>query len=166
MAAVNDCPLTRREHEILVLVMRGLTYKQIALRLGVGASSIRTLMQIARDRLGVSGSIQAGALMIREEWVTLDEVLADWPGLPYSTASQRGRHTHTWVPSPAQRLYLDAFDALLRDRTDEAADLVDFYFGVMCRERAIPDRRRSARDVDQLLLRMARALQRPIAVAA
>jgi hypothetical protein len=99
--------------------------------------------------------------MIRQGWTDPSELLPDYRGAPYTTRPKRGRKD--WLPSPAQRLYLDAFDRLLRDRDDVAAALVHYYFGAMTRERGVPDRRRAPSDVDAMLLGIARGVLRPIA---
>lgn len=163
---VAGCPLTPTEYETLLLVMRGRTYQQAARERGVSPSSVRSTLNSAYRRLGLSGVVQAAALMLREGWVGPDKVLEDYDGRPYSLESQLHKLTENWLPTPAQRLYLDAFDELLRERSDEAVEAVDFAFGVLCWERGCPDRRRDVCDIDAMLLGMARALMRPISVAA
>lgn len=157
---MTDCPLTSKQYETLLLVMRGSTYKQTAHEQGVTPSTVRTTLHNARRRLGVSSTMQALVVMLREGWAEPYGVLGDYEGPPYSTASQYGKHE--WLPSPAVRLYLNAFDRLLRTRTPEAAGAVDLCFRVLCHERTIPDRRRGDRDVHHMLLTMARALARPV----
>jgi DNA-binding CsgD family transcriptional regulator len=162
-----DCPLSVRQHEVMLLVMRGLTYKQAARELGITHSTARTHMHTAYVRLGVSDKGQACMVMIRNGWAAPRDLIPDYAGLPYTTSPRRQVTTLApWLPSPAQRLYLDAFDVLLRERTDEAADRVDFMFGVMCRERRCADRRRGAQDIDDMLLRVAIGVRRPIPRAA
>jgi DNA-binding CsgD family transcriptional regulator len=160
-----DCPLSVRQHEVMLLIMRGLTYKQAARELGIAHSTARTHMHRAYVRLGVSGRGQACALMLRNGWVDPGELLADYAGPPYTTSRRRAKEA-AWLPSPAQRLYLDAFHELLRERSDEAAERVDFMFGVMCRERDVPDPRRGVQDIDSLLLRVAVGVSRPVPLAA
>jgi hypothetical protein len=100
----------------------------------------------ADDPAGLDGSQRAVAGLSRRAVHDADQARAE--GL---------------AAEPAQRLYLDAFDRLLRDRDDVAAALVDYYFGAMTRERSVPDRRRAASDVDAMLLGIARGVLRPIA---
>lgn len=157
----GDCPLTPKQHETLLLVMGGRTYSQVARERGVSPSTVRGMLHSARRRLGVANTMQATVVMLREGWANADDVLRDYEGPSYSTASQYGKHR--WLPSPAVRLYLNAFDVLLRTRTPEAAAAVDLCFRVLCHERAVPDRRRGGRDINDMLHMMARALTRPIA---
>lgn len=152
--------MTSRQQECLLLVMRGLRYKQVARRLGLSDNTVRSHLTMAYERLGVNDCRQAMVVMLRNGWTSLAE-LPDYTGPLYSTLSQRGKSVN-WVPSPAQRLYLDAFDLLLRQRTAKAAELVSFYFGVMCRERGCPDRRVGQQSVDALLMRLGRAVSRRI----
>lgn len=167
MAAVNDdCPLTPREYQALVGIAQGKTPGQIAYETGRSVTTVRTQLSTLYKRLGVPGVGQAIALMLREGWATPDDLLTSYTGNPYSTAAPRSVRTCNWVPSPAQRLYLDAFDMLLKRRDAAAARRVSFYFAAMCVERGCPDRREGGQDVDRMLLGMARALLRPIAVAA
>jgi len=144
--------------------MAGRTQVQTAARLGLTLSTVRTHRSKALRRLGVSSMAQAWALMLREGWVRREQLLPSYSRGAYAPAEQQ-RWSRAWVPSPAQRLYLDAFDRLLRERSEEAAVNVSFFFAVLCRERRIGDRRRGGQDVDSMLLGMARALVRPIAVS-
>jgi DNA-binding CsgD family transcriptional regulator len=160
-ASLLDCPLSPRQREVVTTLMCGLTYKQSAGKLGISASTVRTHAHTAYERLAVTNLSQACVVMIRQGWTEPSELLPDYRGAPYTTRSKRGHKD--WLPSPAQRLYLDAFDRLLRDRDEVAAALVDYYFGAMVRERAVPDRRRGGRDIDAMLLGIARGVLRPIA---
>ncbi|HEV7885479.1 MAG TPA: helix-turn-helix transcriptional regulator [Solirubrobacteraceae bacterium] len=160
-SSVLDCPLSPRQHEVVTTLMCGLTYKQAASKLGISPSTVRTHVHAAYERLAVTNLSQACVLMIRQGWTDPSELLPDYRGAPYTTRTKRGQKD--WLPSPAQRLYLDAFDRLLRDRDDVAVALVDYYFGAMTRERSVPDRRRAASDVDAMLLGIARGVLRPIA---
>jgi DNA-binding CsgD family transcriptional regulator len=153
-----DCPLSPRQHEVVTTLMCGLTYKQAAKRLGISPSTVRTHAHVAYERLAVANLSQACVLMIRHGWTDPGDLLPDYHGAPYTTTARR----KDWLPSPAQRLYLDAFDRLLRDRDEVAAALVDYYFGAMIRERGVPDRRRSATDVEAMLLGIARGVLRPM----
>lgn len=154
------CPLTDRQHEILLALLRGGTGKQVARELGITPSAVRSHTHYAYRRLGVADVKQAMAVMLREGWVEVDGILADYEGARYSTDDQGKKHTDNWLPSPAQRLYLDAFDRLLQERTDEAAACFDAYFTSLCCERRIADRRRGARHVDAMLTKLVRVLTR------
>jgi DNA-binding CsgD family transcriptional regulator len=155
-----DCPLSPRQHEVVTALMCGLTYKQAAKQLGISPSTVRTHAHVAYERLAVANLGQACVLMIRHGWTDPSELLPDYHGAPYTTRARRGQKD--WLPSPAQRLYLDAFDRLLRDRDEVGAALVDYYFGAMIRERGVPDRRRGASDIEAMLLGIARGVLRPV----
>ena len=160
-SSLLDCPLSPRQREVVTTLMCGLTYKQAASKLGISPSTVRTHAHTAYERLAVTNLSQACVLMIRHGWTDAGDVLPDYGGAPYTTRPKRGQKD--WLPSPAQRLYLDAFDRLLRDRDEMAATLVDYYFGAMIRERGVADRRRGSRDIDAMLLGIARGVLRPIA---
>lgn len=158
------CPLAPRQYETVVRIMRGATYRQAARDMGIELSTARTHLHYAYERLGVGNARQAYTVMLRHDWFDRGELPADYDGKPYTIRPNWG--LHHWLPTPAQRLYLDAFDRLLRDRSDEAAADVDFYFRVLCRECHRPDTRPGGQDIDEMLARLAWAALRPIPVAA
>jgi len=157
---VKDCPLTVRQHEVLLALARGLAQKQAARELGISVSTVRSHTYKIYRALGVPGAGQAFALALREGWLQPADVLGDYTGKPYTTTPRRKSCV---VVTPAQRLYLDAFDELLRVRTDHAAQRLSFFYRAMCVEARVPDRRRGGRDVDSMLVALGRALTRPIA---
>lgn len=158
---MNGCPLTSRQLEVLRLVASGLTYKQTGLELGIRHSTVKSHLEAAYRRLGVHNVGQAAALLIREQWVSPDELLPDYTGPGYST--RRMRKDDGWLPTPAQRLYLDAFDRLLTNRSEDAAAEVAFYMAVMCQERGIPVRRRGGHpDIGDMLATIAVCVMRPL----
>ncbi len=53
--------MTERERRVLELAARGATYDEIARRLGVGRSTVRRLLESARQRLGAAGKFAAVA---------------------------------------------------------------------------------------------------------
>ncbi len=181
----DDCPLTMRQLRIVRLAARGHTYGQIAAHMKIHRTTVRSHIYDATRRCDLKPSSAARVhwlvmLATRRGWLEHDDDAAGYTGGSYSPMVQS--RPSQWQPSPAQRLYLDAFDRLLTERDDEAVDRVDFMFGVMCRERGIADSRPSgerrlrenaalpggrsrsgAKDVDEMLLRMAVALRRPVA---
>lgn len=158
-----DCPLSCREHEVLIHAIRGLTQTQTAGMLGVSVSTVRTLRMTALRRLGVVTVTHAALVMLGEGWVSRDQLLPSYEGRPYVTlASKRMSTTLRWLPSPAQRLYIDAFDKLLTRRDDAAAQRVAFAFLALYHEAKVPRPPARSRDVGQMLLSMARGLTRPI----
>ena len=58
--------LTRRERDVLRLVVEGLPNKQIAQRLGIGEKTIKTHVSRVLAKLGVADRTQAAVLAIRE----------------------------------------------------------------------------------------------------
>jgi DNA-binding CsgD family transcriptional regulator len=107
-----DRPLSPRQREVATTLMCGLTYKQADGRIGISPSTVRTHAHAAYERLAVTNLSQACVVMIRQGWTDPGELLPDYRGAPYTMRRRRG------LPSPAQRLYLDAFDRLLRDRDE------------------------------------------------
>lgn len=161
-----DCPLSCREHEVLVSIARGLTRKQAAARMGVSVSTVRSLQATALRRLGVVTVTHAALVMLGEGWVSRDQLLPSYGGRPYEPAKRNQVATLRWVPSPAQRLYLDAFDELLARRDAASEQRVAFAFLALYHEVRVPRPAPRSRDVGEMLLRMARGLTRPIPVQA
>jgi LuxR family transcriptional regulator of spore coat protein len=59
-------PLSPRQREVLHLVSHGHSNKEIARRLGIEDSSVRTHLVLAFKRLGARNRAHATALFIRE----------------------------------------------------------------------------------------------------
>lgn len=160
--AVSDCPLTKRQLQVALLEMDGLTRKQVAARLGVAYSTVRNHMHDAYVATGVTGRGQLFALILQEGWgppATVD----------YKPPSEaRGRHDMNWRPTAAGRLYLDAFDTLLRRRDAASAEAMSLALDLMCWERGVrvPRIPFEAADVvervDAMLLGIARGLARDV----
>jgi DNA-binding CsgD family transcriptional regulator len=55
--------LTGREREVLQLVGQGLNNAQIAAKLGIGRSTVVTLVESATTKLGASSRVQAASLV-------------------------------------------------------------------------------------------------------
>ena len=134
--------------------MAGLTYQQIALRLGVSQTTIRSHMQDVTKRLGIVGRGRSHlfALMLARGWAIPDDLLADYEGPAYAP-THNPRMPRSWLPSPAWRLYLDAYQRLLEERTASAAADVAYFLGVVSRAHgvSVPER---GRDVDAMLKRV------------
>jgi DNA-binding CsgD family transcriptional regulator len=75
-----ECPLTDREREVLKLLNEGLVYKQIALRLGVSISTVRTHLHGIYPKLGVYDRAQAVLEATRRGWLQLDPGREPQPG--------------------------------------------------------------------------------------
>jgi DNA-binding NarL/FixJ family response regulator len=58
--------ITSREHDVLRLVVEGLSNKQIAQRLGIGEKTVKTHVSRVLAKLGVEDRTQAAVLAIRE----------------------------------------------------------------------------------------------------
>lgn len=109
-----DCPLSRMELKTVELVANGLHNKQVAERLGVSVSAVRTSLHMVYGRLGVDGATQAAVYCWRKGWISVGEVKVGAP--PVAAARRESRPT---VVTPAHRVYLYAFDLLVAARTDE-----------------------------------------------
>lgn len=57
--------LTRREHEVLQLVARGMTNREIARKLGLSAGTVKVYVQHIFFKLGVEDRTQAAVLAAR-----------------------------------------------------------------------------------------------------
>jgi DNA-binding CsgD family transcriptional regulator len=85
-----DCPLTPRQFEVITLLFEGLTSKQIAGRLGIADTTVRTHRHTAYHQLDVGCLTQAMAEFGRRGWL-------GWrpqPPAPKLTALERRR---PWV---------------------------------------------------------------------
>jgi DNA-binding CsgD family transcriptional regulator len=100
--AFAGCLLSVRELETIRHLARGLTYADAAREQQCSVSTVRSHLQRAYQRLGVSTIAQALAVCMKVGW--LDDVPHD--GKVVELADRRV----TW----AQRLYLEAFDQSLR----------------------------------------------------
>lgn len=65
--------ITAREREIVHLIARGLTYKEVARRLGCSTKTVETHMRHIFDKLGVSTRHQLSALAYEAGFVRPDE---------------------------------------------------------------------------------------------
>lgn len=148
----DDCPLTPREHTVVLHAMAGHDAWQTARALGISASTVRTHRLKALRRLRVDSMARAAMVVLREGWVSREGLVPDYKGPAYSVAPVK-----PWMPSPAQRLYLDAFDRMLALRTDRAVDDVEFCFSVLVHESGSAGGRVGRPDLDGMLLSMARA---------
>jgi DNA-binding CsgD family transcriptional regulator len=119
------CPLTRGEWAALQGLAEGHTTGQIVLQQGRNASTVRSQLSSAYRRLGVCRSAQAVAVAKDAGW--LDAVDSGWDDHRVS---------------PAQRLYLQAFDRFLLDRSRQAKlkarAAMTHHLQSMCIERDIP----------------------------
>jgi PAS domain S-box-containing protein len=66
-------PLSDRERDVLFLAADGLTDKEIAHRLGIGAKTVRTYWDRVRGKLGASSRTQALAMALRAAYDELAE---------------------------------------------------------------------------------------------
>lgn len=165
-AVPSGCPLSPRQHEAILGVVHGQTYQRIADRLHVAHCTVGTYVLRAYRRLGVNNAAQARTVMIREGWLTLaDSLLADdalpgrlpdYPKLTYTTTSRRG--CRNWLPTPAQRLYLDALDRFLRDRGEYRHGRAGGCRHIVYFERELPAPPRKANDFDGLIAKIAPAI--------
>jgi DNA-binding CsgD family transcriptional regulator len=110
----GGCPLSAREEEVLrLMALEGLQTAGIAQRLGLAASTVRQHCQNAYRRLGVTHAAQALVVCFNAGWID-----------PLQTRIQdplRFSDVEKWEPTPAQKVYLDAFDDHLQARDDRRA---------------------------------------------
>ena len=66
-------PLTPRQMEVLELVTRGLTNKQIALRLGISHQTVKNHMTAILRKLRCQDRTQAAVYALSHGWIRLDE---------------------------------------------------------------------------------------------
>ncbi len=66
-------PLSPRETEILKLVIRGMSNRQIAYHLGISHQTVKNHMTSILSKLGVSDRTQAAVYALRHGWVPLHE---------------------------------------------------------------------------------------------
>ncbi|MGV3619050.1 MAG: PAS domain S-box protein [Fimbriimonas sp.] len=69
----RSAPLSDRERDVLFLAADGLTDKEIAQRLGIGAKTVRTYWDRVRSKLGASSRTQALAMALRSAYDELAE---------------------------------------------------------------------------------------------
>jgi DNA-binding CsgD family transcriptional regulator len=81
-AAAPDPPLTRREREILGLVVSGLQNKEVAQKLGLSLATVRNHVHNILEKLGVHSKIEAAALAFRAGWVLSPGVIPSERALP------------------------------------------------------------------------------------
>jgi putative nucleotidyltransferase with HDIG domain len=66
---VGDCPLSRRETEVLRGLSRGLVYKQIAAELGLSSSTVRSHLHNIYGKLGAGDRAQAVLIATERGWI-------------------------------------------------------------------------------------------------
>jgi DNA-binding NarL/FixJ family response regulator len=69
--------LSAREMEILVLVARGLSNRQIASLLRISAATVKRHLANAYPKMGVSSSREAVRKALFEEWITIKDITQD-----------------------------------------------------------------------------------------
>ena len=69
--------LSAREMEILVLVARGLSNRQIANLLRISATTVKRHLANAYPKMGVSSSREAVRKALYEEWITIKDITQD-----------------------------------------------------------------------------------------
>jgi len=66
-------PLTKREMEILGLVIEGMSNKEIAYRLGISHQTVKNHMTAILSKIGVADRTQAAVYALRHGWVPLHQ---------------------------------------------------------------------------------------------
>lgn len=151
--APADCPLTYRELAVLAALAGGASNDVIALDLGIPRVTVRKRLHSAYRRLGIPP--QPGRKSTRNEaiararpWLDLVREPPEDPDPPLT---------------PVHHAYGYLIDRHFTERTRCTEALVTAgYVALMGDTGVHPAAPRSQPDVGELLLRMARALQRPI----
>ena len=126
---MKDCPLTRKQLQILTLVARGCTARESAQQLGIDPSTARSHLSDARKRMGGSGPLQIAQTCVRRGWIDAPELTAmDRDQLLADIERHLGR-----IAEVAQRdgltldhhRYLAAFDRHLKTRYWQDEELTD-----------------------------------------
>lgn len=126
-----DCPLSVTELEIIGMLADGLVYKEIALRRGCSATTVRSHLNNAYHRLGAVDRAQAVIVCFRAGWLNPQ-------GLPTFSPPPPAPRTPPKI-TPGERMYLAAFDNWLRDENVTNRAELDFWMRVIRREAAAPD---------------------------
>lgn len=67
-----DKPLTARELEVIRQIVKGKTYKEIAVSLGLGYETVKTYAARIRKKLGFSSKVLV-ALWAQEKGIAIDD---------------------------------------------------------------------------------------------
>lgn len=67
-------PLTQRELQVLRLVARGLSNREVSDQLGLSVRTVETHLSHVYRKLGVSSRTEAAVCALRESWLSLDEI--------------------------------------------------------------------------------------------
>ena len=70
-------PLSPREMEILKLITRGLSNKEIAYTLGISHQTVKNHMTSILRKLDVEDRTQAAVFALRRGWVRLQDTVSD-----------------------------------------------------------------------------------------
>lgn len=70
----QDTTLTKRERDVLILAARGLTNKEIADRLYISISAVRTFLNRAFTKLGACKRADAVVLALKQREISVDEI--------------------------------------------------------------------------------------------
>lgn len=160
--------MSPRQRQVVHARYRGQSLAEIAAAIGVSESTVGTHMHDARRRYGAKSDDELFATMIERGWLLTPPRRK---AAEYSTWLRATVDDVSWQPSPAQRLYLTAFDRFLHGRNIEvSAAAMDLAMRLMCWEgrTAVPVATFRVQDAadrrDAMLLGIARGLLRPIPV--
>jgi DNA-binding CsgD family transcriptional regulator len=139
------CPLTNTQYEMISLIARGKSIKQVAQIRGCTDRNVAALLGQASRRLGVSGSQAAVVKMMSSGWLEAS-----------------ARSPEDGVVPPVALTYSCCFVRLCRERSSRAAAILTLAYGLLSAMHDLPRRRREPPDIDEWLLWLARCVVRPI----
>ena len=127
----DGCPLTGSEFVVVQLVAQGLSYKEVAARLGIAHGTVRIHLHNAYRRLNVLCAMHAVLACVKAGWIDVeipgydrapDPRADDREGLRRALSDLAGAIRERQPPvTLRQHAYLEAFDELLRARNSDAA---------------------------------------------
>ncbi len=69
LSCVTSVPLSKREHEVLKLIVSGLTNSEIAATLRLSRNTVKTHIRGILNKLGVNHRLQAAVIALRKGMV-------------------------------------------------------------------------------------------------
>ncbi len=77
MQALNFCQLTSREKEVIKLVARGLSNKEITVQLNLTNKTVAQYLYKIFRKLGVQSRVQAIIQVLKIGWLVIDDLVGE-----------------------------------------------------------------------------------------